>query len=88
MSLSDKLASAKNEAIQRACKIGVILVSKDLSDKDKQNLKAILDADQNDLTRVPNSTLAKILREEGYDVSNSAVDRHRRSDCACNRIGN
>lgn len=87
MSLSDKLASAKIEAAQRACKIGIILVSSDLSDKDKQNLKAILDVDQNDPTRVPNSTLAKILREENYDVSNSAVDRHRRGECACNRIG-
>jgi hypothetical protein len=88
MSLSDKLASAKVEAARRACKIGLILISKDLSDKDKQNLKAILEVDQNDPSRVSNSTLAKILREENYDVSNSAVDRHRRGECACNRIGN
>jgi len=35
---------------------------------------------------VPNIRLAYALREEGYDVSPSAVDRHRRRICACYRL--
>jgi hypothetical protein len=86
MSLSEKLNSAIQESSIKACKIGLLLVGKELTEKDKQNLIVILDADPKDPSRVPNTTLGKILREEGYDISNSAVDRHRRADCACHRL--
>jgi len=86
MSLSEKLNSAIQESSVKSCKIGSLLLGKELSEKDKQNLITILDADPKDPSRVPNTTLGKILREEGYDISNSAVDRHRRGDCACRRL--
>ena len=87
MSLSDKLSSAKTSSIVKLCKIGNLLVLSDLSEKDKQNLKEVLVTNQSDSSFISNSALGRILREEGYDISNSAVDRHRRGDCPCNRVG-
>lgn len=85
MSLSDKLSAAATEVPVRLCKIGNILANSKLSDQDKANLKAVLDVSENDPSRINNNVIARILREEGYDVSNSAVDRHRRGDCPCKR---
>ena len=87
MSLSDKLSSAKTSSIVKLCKIGNLLVLSNLSEKDKQNLKEVLVTNQSDSSFISNSALGRILREEGYDISNSAVDRHRRGDCPCNRVG-
>ena len=67
------------------CKIGVLLSTDALSSKDREQLAAILSVSMGDPKRVPNSILAKVLREEGHDISNSAVDRHRRGDCSCAR---
>jgi hypothetical protein len=86
MSLGDKLQSAAVNAASKACKVGALLYSSAISKQDKQNLETILSANPDDPTRVANTTLGKILREEGYDISNSAVDRHRRGDCACTRL--
>ena len=86
MSLSDKLSAASTEVPTRLCKIGNILVNSKLSEQDKANLKAVLDVPENDPSRINNNVIARILREEGYDVSNSAVDRHRRGDCPCKRM--
>lgn len=86
MSFGDKLKAAADESAAKLCKIGALLLSDKLSTADKKNLVAVLDTPTDDPTRVPNTVLGKILREEGYDISNSAVDRHRRRDCACGRI--
>jgi hypothetical protein len=85
MSLSDKLQAAAGEAAVKACKIGVLLASSQLSTAEKKTLSTLLDTPVDSPARVPNTALGKILREEGFDVSNSAVDRHRRLDCACHR---
>lgn len=85
MSLSDKLTKAASEAESSACKLGILLVADKLSPKEKQQLISILEVPMSDPRRVPNSTLGKVLREEGYDISNSSVDRHRRGDCSCSR---
>lgn len=86
MSLSEKLNLAIEKSSTGLCKVGALLFDKKLSEKDREILKSVLNADLNDPARVPNAVLAKILREEGHDVSNSAVDRHRRAECACKRI--
>jgi hypothetical protein len=86
MSLSDKLSAATTENIVKLCKIGNLLTSSSkLPEQDKANLKNVLDVDENNPDRINNSTIGRILREEGYDISNSAVDRHRRGDCPCRR---
>lgn len=86
MALSNKLQEAVSLANKKLCKLGVLLVGTELSEEDKKNIEAILSVPESNPSRVPNTTLGRILREEGYDVSNSAVDRHRRGDCSCNRL--
>jgi hypothetical protein len=86
MSLADKLKNAMDESGQKFCKIGMLFIDPKLSTKDKDHLITILNTPEDDPTRVPNTTLGKILREEGYDISNSAVDRHRSGNCACKRM--
>lgn len=85
MSFGDKLKAAIDESAVKQCKIGALLSGPELSATDKKNLTAVLAAAPDDPTRVPNTVLGKILREEGHDISNSAVDRHRRLDCACHQ---
>jgi hypothetical protein len=86
LALSNKLTEAISTANSKLCKLATILASKELSSEDKKNIEAILAVPESNPARVPNTTLGRILREEGYDVSNSAVDRHRRGDCSCNRL--
>lgn len=88
MSLSDKLKVAEQESANKLCKLGILLSGTKISEAEKKSLKSILDSDPNDPSRVPNSTLGQILREEGYDISNSVIDRHRRTpqSCGCGRL--
>lgn len=86
MALSNKLTEAKLKANKKLCKLATVLASPELSSEDKKSIEAILATPESNPARVPNTTLGRILREEGYDVSNSAVDRHRRGDCSCNRL--
>lgn len=86
MSLSDKLNNASKTSSIKLCKIGSILVSPEVSEEDKETLGLVLNQPELSPNRVPNSHIAKILREEGFDVSNSGVDRHRRKECSCNRL--
>ena len=85
MSLSDKLLEATKKASASACKLGLLLQGEKLSVKEKEQLSQILEVSEDDPRRVPNTAVAKVLRDEGYDISNSSVDRHRRGDCSCNR---
>lgn len=84
MSLSKKLNEAAKGSAVKLCKIGLILVSPDVPEEDRENLKAVLLDTRPE--RIPNSHIAKILREEGFDVSNTGVDRHRRLECSCYRL--
>ena len=88
MSLNDKLKVAADEAAVKLCKLATLLNGPELTNDEKKNLIALLDADERDPARVPSSTIGQILREEGFDLSNSAVDRHRRTpkSCSCKRI--
>jgi len=83
MSLSERLNSASKESTAKLCKIGMLLSGDVLSDKDKKTLTETFDVPEGVPGRVTNVSLTKILREEGYDISLSTVDRHRRKDCGC-----
>lgn len=85
MSLSDKLKNASKSSQTTLCKIGVILQSASVSLEDRNYLKSVLEVEESNPDRIPNSQIGRILREEGFDISNSAVDRHRRKDCPCSR---
>jgi hypothetical protein len=86
LALSKKLEEAVSTANSKLCKLATVLAGPDLSPEDKKHIENILATPESNPARVPNTTLGRILREEGYDVSNSAVDRHRRGDCSCNRL--
>lgn len=84
MSLSERLATA-NIVPPRFCKIGIILTGTRLSNDDKKTLSEFLDTPEGTHGRLTNSAIASALRAEGFDVSNSSVDRHRAAACACAR---
>lgn len=83
MSLSDRLQSAAEDSKIRLCKIGLLLAGTSLSEKDKQHLNDVFAIKEGTAGRVTNVALAKIFREEGYDISLSTVDRHRNQSCGC-----
>lgn len=85
MSLSDKLSQAAEEASQLVCKVGALLINPKLTAKDKEQLSTILGMPDDYPGRVSNSALSQILREEGYDISKSSIDRHRGARCTCYR---
>ena len=85
MSLSERLSKVADEASTVACKLGLLLKGDKLTLKEKQQLEQILAVPDNDPTRVSNSTLSQVLREEGHDISKSSIDRHKRKTCPCYR---
>jgi hypothetical protein len=85
MSLSDRLSKASAESNNVACKLGALLTGNQLTPKEKAQLEEILAAPIDDPTRVSHSALSVILREEGYDISKSSIDRHKRKACPCYR---
>jgi len=86
LTLSNKLEEAMSEAKNKLCKLMAVIDDSNLSNEDKKRIEIILSVPESSPTKVPNTTLGRILREEGYDISNSAVDRHRRGDCSCKRL--
>lgn len=87
MSLADRLnevrESYNNET--QVCKLMSVTFNSGLSAVDVDALLKAINARAGDEHHMPNSRLAQALREEGFDVSPSAVDRHRRGSCACGR---
>ena len=84
MSLSDKLAKA-SEKPNSFCKLGVLLYGEVLPEKDRKYLVDAVDVSNKDPRRISNADIARVLREEGFNISDSSVDRHRRKDCSCSR---
>lgn len=87
MALAERLKSVqdsyKNET--SVCKLMSVTLSPRLSEEDVDYLLKVIGASYGDEHHVPNIRLAQALREEGFDVSPSAVDRHRRGSCSCGR---
>jgi hypothetical protein len=83
MSLSEKLQAAATN--NQLCVLAELFVSPKLSKQDQQNLVLIVDTEKTDPSYVASAQLGRILREEGFDVSNSTIDRHRRGDCGCGK---
>jgi hypothetical protein len=88
MPLTDKLLSASDSYTDSISTCKLIAITRDpaMSKKDKDALLEAIRLTKEDLSFIPNSRLAALLREEGYDVSPSAVDRHRRGACSCRRL--
>lgn len=84
MTLSERLTHSSKPQ-ERFCKIGLILNGTQLSAEDNKVLKDFLDTPEGVVGRLTNAAIAVALRAEGFDISNSSVDRHRGGQCACNR---
>lgn len=84
MTISEKIKQASSSSARvRLCKLGVLLAGSILSSDDKTHITSVIDADDRTPNRVSNVSLARILREEGFDISVSAVDRHKKKSCGC-----
>lgn len=77
MSLADDLVGIANEPVGRMrCSIGLILDA--LDDRDRTALETALDD-----PAVRPTSLARVLRSHGYQMSEHTIRRHRRRDCRC-----
>ena len=87
MPLAERLRAA-NEQYHNTfiCKLMQVTLDPKLSKGDVDALIKIINSRPLDEEHVPNIRLSQALRDEGYDVSASAVDRHRRGTCSCNRL--
>ncbi len=83
MALADRLSKAPSSAAGLPCKVGTLLEVNILTDEDKEALRKVLDVPVGGQGRLPNTAIAAALREEGYDVGDSAVNKHRRKACRC-----
>jgi hypothetical protein len=83
MSLAKRLSEASTTPKIRLCKLGVLLAGDSLSKEDKKYLIEALNTREGVPGRLTNTDIGVALREEKHDISNSAVDRHRRGSCGC-----
>lgn len=83
MSLADRLNKTKPVGAGLPCKIGNLLYGDKLTDEDKAELIRVLEVPYGHPNRLPNTTIAAALREEGHDVGDTAVNKHRRGACRC-----
>lgn len=87
MALSERLRIANtNYQNTFICKLMQVTLDPKLAKEDVDALIKIINSRPLDEAHVPNIRLSQALREEGYDISASAVDRHRRGTCSCNRL--
>lgn len=90
MPLADKLSVASETYLKSktTCKLIALTLDTKVPKKDREALAAVIELPMHAEGYIPNSTLAALLREEGYDISTSAVDRHRGNKCSCRRLVN
>lgn len=74
MSLSKRIAEYSPRKVGGVCRTCALL--KSLSKSEAEALQAALDD-----PRFSNAGLAKILKDEGYNMAESTVRRHRRGEC-------
>lgn len=85
MSLSERFAEVSSSEQKTLCKIGAILINESIPENERKVLSEILEVPEGTPGRLNNATIGRVLRAEKFDLSNSAVDRHRRHDCPCTR---
>lgn len=83
MSLVERLNKASATGAGLPCKIGSLLHGTLLSKEEREELAKQLEIPYGDPNRLPNTTIAQILRDEGFDIGDAAVNKHRRGSCRC-----
>jgi hypothetical protein len=86
MSLGDTLELLAKESKNQRCKLGVLMDSGSLELHDHATLITILQQPKDDPARVTNKAIAALLRDEGYDITDTTVDRHRSKTCLCHKV--
>lgn len=83
-SLKQELSDYKSG---RYCVAVKFLKNSELSKEDIEAYKAILNnKDPHSADFLPANRLAILVRNEGYRISASSIDRHRAQDCPCYRM--
>ena len=90
MPLAERLNRVRETYVAetQVCKLMSVTLNSALSENDVDTLIKVINAPVGDEQHMPNVRLAQALREEGFDVSPSAVDRHRKGACSCRRKAN
>ena len=84
MAFLDELdALVSQPSSPRSCKIRNILNHSGFSEEDQAKLTKVVEASRDSSGFVNNVRLTKFLNAQGFEVSVSAIDRHRRGMCAC-----
>lgn len=83
MSLAERLESSVSTGAGLPCKVGSLLQGNHLSNEDRTKLAEVLEVPYGTPGRLPNTTIASALREEGFDIGDAAVNKHRRGACRC-----
>ena len=84
MSLAERLAQqSPGLGAGLPCKIGTLLAGDQLPKADRAKLAEVLEVPYGAPGRLPNTKIALVLREEGFDIGVPAVTKHRRGDCRC-----
>lgn len=83
MSLVDKLSQAAPVGAGLPCKIGSLLQGTQLSKEEREKLAEVLEIPYGTPGRLPNTAIAAALRDEGFDIGDAAVTKHRRGSCRC-----
>ena len=73
MSLAKRLSEAPGNNAGLPCKIGSLLIGDHLSKEDKAKLAEVLEVPFGVPGRLANTAIAGALREEGFDIGDSAV---------------
>jgi hypothetical protein len=82
VSLSERLDAAKPNGNGLPCPSDTIFGSLN-NENDKVSLQRQMTLPQGHPDRLSASAVEAILREEGYMITRTAVERHRRGDCRC-----
>lgn len=79
--LTESASSPSNAKI--GCKLIRIVNSDSFTDAERKKFIEILDVPVQDPKRVTSAALTRLLRAEGFKLSDKAVERHRAKNCGC-----
>lgn len=79
------MSLANSNQSQLLCKLARLLSADLIDSEDKQYIIEVLNTPLDDPYRVTNTVLAKVLRQEGFDISSRTIDRHKNQECTCYR---
>jgi hypothetical protein len=83
VTLAERLSKQSGLSVGLPCKVGSLLSGNHLSKEDRDKLAEVLEIPYGTPGRLPNTAIAAALREEGLDIGDAAVTKHRRGACRC-----